>query len=202
MRMSGLLAMRIATLLLWGVVAAPANAQILDPTPSRVAEWTISACTKANASSLTSCARWLWKSIYSASGTQFAVGVVVEDNKGCGIPNKFVGYTFRGGVTVRLATLAHVCDGDLQRLRAEPSVYFGAQVLSSAVPGPGRVAMLNRQQYARYFKTTVPDDYPKGGEIAWLVTVRTAHLMALSSTSHMWIDEYAKAELPKSMRSE
>lgn len=178
-----------------------AQVVMLNPTAERVTEWTISACSKARARSLLSCATWVWEDILSGSGTQFAVtGAVAEENLGCGDAAPEVGYLFRDGVTVRLEGTARVCTGDKAWLADGPPTYLTARVKWTAIPGPGRVAMLNRQQYSAYFRQPLPDDHPVGAEIPWLRIVREAHMKALSATSHEWLDADVVARLPACLR--
>jgi hypothetical protein len=175
---------------------------MLNPTPDRVAEWTISACRRAGAVVLTDCAQWMWDNVFKESGTQFPVtGAVAEPNGGCGADESNVGYLFRDGVTVRLVGVDHVCSGDKGWLKQDPSLFLWADVRWTACPGPGRIAMLTRQEYADFFNASLPDDHPVGGRIPWLVIVREAHLKALASTSHPWLDAIAVRRLPRELRA-
>lgn len=182
---------------------------MLNPTPRRVGEWTITACSKASAVSLEKCASWLWSNVLADSGTQFAVtGPIVEPNatncwSGAGPQPKFAGYTFRDGVTVRLQGVDGVCDGDASRLRMEPSLYFEANVVRSTNGGPSRVTMMTRQDYRSYFGGSLPGrDADANGAVEWLKLVREAHMQALLSTDNLWLDKIVVDRLPKALRTQ
>lgn len=109
-----------------------AEVLMLNPSPQRVAQWTISACQKALARSMTDRATWVWKNIFVRSGTQFAIaGAVIEPaDSPCSPlakPGQIVGCIFRDGVAVRLHGL-DVCDVDKQRIGRHPSPYFDAAI--------------------------------------------------------------------------
>jgi hypothetical protein len=180
---------------------------VLNPTPKRVAQWTISACQKALAKSMTDCATWVWKNILSLSGTQFAIaGAVIEPRDSpcspLAEPGQSVGYIFRDGVAVRL-TGFHVCDVDKRRLGRHPSPYFDVAIENSAVPGKCRITMLDAGSYARYFNAAKPALKPdESGTVPWLRLVREQHMDALRSESHAWLDRIVDVELPRSLRSE
>jgi len=180
---------------------------MLNPSPRRVAQWTISACQKAHARSTTDCAAWAWKNIFSLSGTQFAIaGAVIEPaDSACSPAAKLgqtVGYIFRDGVAVRLHGL-DVCDVDKQRIGRHPSPYFDLPVENSASPGKSRITMLDAGSYARYFNAPKPALRPdETGTVQWLRLVREQHMNALRSESHVWLDRIVDVELPRGLRSE
>jgi hypothetical protein len=179
---------------------------MLNPTPEQVALWTITACRKASARSTDNCAQWAWDSIFVNSGTQFAVtGAVIEPNTiGCrsdDVQPSDVGYTFRDGVTVKLKNVDGTCDGDPDRLAGEPSIYFADDVVRSTPKAYSRITMMTRQSYQSYFGGALPGrERGADGDIPWLKLVRDAHMKALGSPSHPWLDKIIASALPASAR--
>jgi hypothetical protein len=181
---------------------------MLNPTREQVALWTITACRAASAASLDDCAKWVWNNIFAESGTQFAVtGAVIEPNltdcRSDGAPQPSdVGYTFRDGVTVKLKNITGVCDGNAAQLKAEPSIYFAANVAWTTLKGPSRVTMMSRQSYQSFFGGDLPGREPgPDGVIPWLKLVRDVHMKALGSPSHAWLDKIVAANLPSPYRT-
>jgi hypothetical protein len=111
------------------------------------------------------------------------------------------GYTFRDGVTVRLKAVDGVCDGDPDRLRQQSATYFDAEVVTTTRNGPSRITMLTRQDYQKYFGGELPGRVPgPDGEVPWLRLVRQAHMDALNSTSHVWLDRIVMEQFPADLR--
>ena len=146
-----------------------ARVVLLDPTPSQLARWTVSACIEVRGTADAECTAAVLDRIISQSNAQFPVaGLVLEDQH---VAGNYEVYPFRDGVTVRV-------DGITNMRQVIPTATMNEIALSAPPKATGlyaRVAGTTREEYA----AICPDADVTG--LAWRRVVRQAYQSAWRS---------------------
>lgn len=177
-------------------------AYTLHPTKEQLATWIQSACDTVPHADGAACGKALFSAVWTSNNAQFPVaGNVIEDGAaaGCDRPETYYNINFRDGVAVKLDTEARFCLEGQRDLQTQES---DARLTSVRYYFVSRVSTLSLPAYETAFGVSVPTTNVKHSTNgfhptqAWANASRAAHLQALGTGRHSFLDAKARAMFP------
>jgi hypothetical protein len=174
-----------------GIRLKRARVVLLDPSPTKLARWVVTAVKKVDGEPDRADIEYLCKQINSASNAQFPVaGIVYEDKEGNGI---FKSIAFRDGVAVRLKDVPHYEGDPLDEDKLDLAISSNTPLewltpsKNMATGKYARIASTTREEYCDY------DSQANVKDFDWLEVVRLAYQEAWNSDENKLITAWYRS---------